>query len=163
MSSVVDRCMEDEENARNAAHPVDVIEVVPEETEKDSDNINNPFCYSSKLSCPCKLNLQECLLQNSKNTKTGEKLCPEFHDYSTPRQEAARAKCVDDLRKKIKLTQSVIDAAEKNKAVAEKSITYGCLGCGCFLGAAFIMFMAGCGLLIFKYSCDFLLWIADKF
>ena len=163
MSSVVDRCMEDEEKNVATASSSDVVEVMPEETEKDSDNINNPFCYNSKLACPCKLNLQECLLQNSKHTKSGEKLCPMFHDYGTPRQEAARAECVDDLRKKIKITQSIIDAAEKNKTVTEKSVAYGCLGCGCFLGAAFIMFMAGCGLLIFKWSSEFLLWVADKF
>lgn len=166
MSSITDKCMEDEEQKYKTvttSDPCDTVEVITKETEKDSGNTNNPFCYNNKLSCPCKLNLQECLLQNSKHTKTGEKPCPMFHDYGTPRQEAVRAKCVDDLRKKIKITQSIIDATEKNKTVTEKSIAYGCLGCGCFLGAAFIMFMAACGILIYKWSCDFLLWIADKF
>lgn len=166
MSSIVDKCMEDEEQrykTATTADPCDTVEVIIKETEKDSGNADNPFCYNSKSECPCGLTLQECLLQNSKHTKAGGKLCPEFHDYSTPRQEAARDKCIVELRDKIKLTQAVINAAEKNKTVAEKSIAYGCLGCGCFLGAAFIMFMAACGILIYKWSCDFLLWIADKF
>ena len=138
-------------------------EIMPEEVASDSDNVNNPFCYNATLTCPCKLNLPECLIQNSKANKNGNMKCPHFFDNHTPRQEYARNKCIVDLKQKVKFCNSVINATEQSKKVLEKSTSYGCVGCGCLLGASFIMVMAGCGLFIFKWACEFVIWAAGKF
>ena len=159
MSSIIDRCMEDEDERRRKMSK----EPMPEAVSSDSDNVNNPFCYHKAMSCPCKLDVQECLLQNARSIKDGTPRCPYYWDNHTPRQEYARQKCIDDMKTKVKVCSAIINGSEKSKTIVNKSISYGCTGCGCFLGAAFIMLMAGFGLLCFKWSCDFLLWVAGKF
>lgn len=162
MSSIIDRCMEDEEE-RARMKKASEVEVMPAEEPCDSDNINNPFCYNPGMSCPCKLDLQECLLQNTKAKQKTGTVCEYFFDRNTGRQEWARQKCINDLRAKAQACSALLNAVEKNKTIVEKSISGGCLGCGCLLGAAFIVFMASCGFMVFKWSCNFLSWVVDKF
>ena len=141
----------------NAAN---VVEVMPPETPDYSDKMHIPFWYKVKSICQCKLSLEECLLQNSKADGIR---CPDFYNNHTPRQEAARRNTVDLMKQKVRICHAAINDMDKAKKILDKSTSYGCVGCGCLLGAAFIMFMAGCGLMIFKWSCDFLLWVAGKF
>lgn len=163
MSSIVDKCMEEEPNREktmNGPKTIDQCEVVVEDI-KESTNPNNPFCYSPSAKCPCKLNIQECLLQNSPN-RTDEK-CDYYRDYDTVKQREAREKIVVDLRKKVSVCNQLINSSKTASTILEKSAGYGCATSGCLIGATFIMLMAGFGLLVFKWSCQFLLWVADKF
>lgn len=163
MSSMVDKCMEEDfDRRKEMSEPTKLnpCDVVVEDIKK-STNPNNPFCYSPSASCPCKLNIQECLLQNSPN-RTDEK-CAHYRDYDTAEQREAREKIVVDLQKKVSVCNQLINSSKTTTTIIEKAVSCGCATTGCLIGATFIMLFAGFGLLVFKWSCQFLLWVADKF
>ena len=114
---------------------------------------DNPFCNyinHKNAKCPCNLDVTECFLQNAPTAKLNK--CQYFSDKDTEEQRIVRKKCTDKIEHDVMLCNSSIKNTKRIRTVTENLVSGGLLGCGCLLGAALLVAMLGCGIIIFKWA-----------
>ena len=154
MSSTVDKIMEEQDEKKIV--DAEIIET----DQRDSEHPHNPFCYKPSLVCSCHLDPEECLTYNSKPDR---RTCEYFHNFGTKKQNDFRDKVIKDLTNKASAYRKIQKNLENTIKRTEKIAAYGCsFGC-LILSIALLTMGVGVCMLLYKFSVDFVLWVADKF